>query len=82
MFPNLSWVLSEMKISQLTLADHLKISGPSLTRKMQGRAVFTELEKVRVSEYVGYDSSWLFARFSPPLSARRKAESVSAPAGA
>lgn len=71
-FPNLKLAMDHRRCTQFMLADVLKISEPTFSRKIRGRAEFLPHEKCRIADALGYNVAWLFTEYTIPASARRE----------
>ena len=69
-FANLEWLLAQRRIARYQLASLLRTSEGSISRKLSGRSEFLPHERTRVSEFLGYQQSWLFQETVPPDNAR------------
>jgi transcriptional regulator with XRE-family HTH domain len=65
-FPNLEWAICQQG-SQFRFAAALGESESWLSRRLNGRGEFTQEDRNRVAQVLGYPCGWLFAMPSPPL---------------
>jgi hypothetical protein len=69
-FPNLKLAMGERRVTQFMLADLLRMSDASFSRRLTGRAFFAPHEKRRIGEYLQLDPEWLFTEARIPSTAR------------
>jgi transcriptional regulator with XRE-family HTH domain len=64
-FPNLAWAIRQ-RGSQFQFAARLGESESWVSRRLTGRVEFSDEERNRVSEALGYTAAWLFQAPEPP----------------
>ncbi len=64
-FPNLTWAIRE-RGNQFQFAALLGESESWISRRLTGRVEFTDTERTRVAETLGYPANWLFLTPQPP----------------
>ena len=64
-FPNLAWAIRE-RGSQFQFAARLGESESWISRRLTGRIEFTEEERRRIADTLGYPARWLFQAPEPP----------------
>jgi transcriptional regulator with XRE-family HTH domain len=77
-FPNLLWAVRQAG-SQFQLAARLGESESWLSRRLTGRVEFSDEDRARISEALGYPANWLFQSPQPP--AQEQPAAQLAPAG-
>jgi transcriptional regulator with XRE-family HTH domain len=75
-YSNLLLAMKRKRVTQLDLADLLRVSDASICRKLHGRAEFLPCEKTRISEQLGLDPLWLFQETVIPRAAYLPREST------
>jgi transcriptional regulator with XRE-family HTH domain len=64
-FPNLAWAIRRHG-SQFQFAAQLRESESWVSRRLSGRVEFTDNDRERVAEILGYPANWLFQPPKPP----------------
>jgi transcriptional regulator with XRE-family HTH domain len=62
---NLAWAIRQLG-SQFRVALQLGESESWLSRRLTGRADFSEADRDRIARALGYPAEWLFATPNPP----------------
>lgn len=67
-FPNLSFAIAERRLSDWEVAREVGMTPWAFSRRKTGQVQFNPTEKARIAAFLGFDSTWLFARPTPPRS--------------
>jgi hypothetical protein len=78
-FLNLALAMAERHYTGTMLADLLKISEATFSRKIHGRAQFAPHERARIAASLRFDPRWLFEEPIIPASARRETTMLKGP---
>jgi hypothetical protein len=81
-FPNLVWASSHDRLANYQVAAAAKMSESRFSRCLSGRAEFSEKERIRLANCLGYPEAWLFQQVEPPARVPRSTEDVSEDQGA
>ena len=68
-FPNLAWAIREHG-SQFQFAAQLGESESWVSRRLTGRVEFTDTDRARLADALGYPADWLFQTPQPPVRAQ------------
>jgi len=68
-YPNLVWAISEWG-TRYKFAAELGECESWLSRRLGGRVEFSESDRKRIADALGYASDWLFQKPAPPKSGR------------
>jgi hypothetical protein len=80
-YPNLKLAMESKRYTGSILAQLLRISGATFSRKIHGSGGldFLPHERARIATSLGFDESWLFAEAVIPASACRRETAMFAP---
>jgi transcriptional regulator with XRE-family HTH domain len=71
-FPNLAWAIREHG-SHFRFAALLGKSESWLSRRLTGHVEFTDKDRARIAQALGYPADWLFRTPQPPVCAQQLA---------
>lgn len=65
-YPNLAWAIEDEGSPRYEFARRIGCTEARFSRCMNGRLDFSDGEKSRIADFLGYPLTWLFAEPAPP----------------